>query len=198
MPSPIGHALGGVAAAWLVDLVPGRRERRSAPPAASWFKRSGDGLTLVCAALAIVPDLDLLLRGHRMMTHGVGAAVLVGLLAAAIAAHASLSVLRVAVMCAVAYGTHLLLDWLAVDTFWPYGIQLLWPFSQTWFISGWDLFAQTERSHLMTLPAIRQNVAAIAREIAILGPLVVLLWRLRATALAELASEPPRGHDSRG
>ena len=196
MPSPIGHALGGVAAAWLVDLIPGGRVSRSARASASWFKRAGNGLTVVCAALAIAPDLDLLLGGHRMMTHSVGAVIIVGLVAAAIAAYSERPILRVAFMCAAAYGTHPLLDLLAVDRFWPYGLQLLWPFSETWFISGWDFFAQTERRDLMTLPTIRQNAAAIAREIAILGPLVVLLWLVRVKALAGLASEVPRGYHS--
>src|SRR6185503_3929636 len=30
MPSPIGHALAGLAAAWAVDLIPGHRGRRAA------------------------------------------------------------------------------------------------------------------------------------------------------------------------
>lgn len=196
MPSPIGHALGGVAAAWLVDLIPGPRAWRSARASASWFKRAGNGLTVACAALAIAPDLDVLVGGHRMMTHSVGAVIIVGLAAAAIAAYAERPILRVALMCAAAYGTHPLLDLLAVDRFWPYGLQLLWPFSQAWLISGWDLFALTERRDLMTLPAIRQNAAAVAQEIAILGPLVVLLWLIRVKTLAGLASEMSGGHHS--
>ena len=84
MPTSIGHALAGAAAAWSVDLVPGRRAWRTAPPTASWYRRAGNGLTLVCAALAAVPDADLLFRLHRTFSHSIGAVVLVGILAAAI------------------------------------------------------------------------------------------------------------------
>ena len=67
MPSPIGHALAGVAAAWTVDLIPGDRAWRTAPASASWYRRAGDGLTLRCAALGAAPDLDLVVRhaSHR-------------------------------------------------------------------------------------------------------------------------------------
>lgn len=189
MPSPIGHALGGVAAAWLVDLVPGTRGWRTAPTSAAWWDRAGSGFTAACAALAIAPDLDLLLRTHRTVTHSLGAAVCVGLLAAALAANASRPILRVAAMCAAAYGSHLLFDWLATDRYVPYGIQVLWPFNRDWLISGWDIFPQTERRDLTTLPVIRQNVAAVASELALLGPVVVLVWLVRVKALAGLAAE---------
>jgi hypothetical protein len=42
---------------------------------------------------------------------------------------------RLALLCGAAYGSHLLLDWLDNDTKQPAGIQLLWPFSNQWFIS---------------------------------------------------------------
>ena len=160
MPSPIGHALAGVAAAWTADLIPGRRAWRTAPSTAPWYQRAGDGLTLVCAALAASPDLDLFLHRHRTVTHSIGAAVFVALVAAAIAAKRSRPIARVALMCAGAYFTHLLLDWMAADTYPPYGIQALWPFSQSWYISGWDIFGQTARLHLMAAEEIVQNVKA--------------------------------------
>ena len=52
MASPIGHALAGVAVAWGVDLLPGNRAWRIAPPSASGYERAGKGLTLACAVLA--------------------------------------------------------------------------------------------------------------------------------------------------
>jgi len=44
-----------VAAAWLVDLIPGERRWRTAPRTAPWWNRAGDGLTAICAALAVSP-----------------------------------------------------------------------------------------------------------------------------------------------
>jgi hypothetical protein len=55
MPSPIGHVVAGVAAAWTADLIPGDREWRSAPGTAGWYARAGGGLTVVCGALAAAP-----------------------------------------------------------------------------------------------------------------------------------------------
>jgi len=186
MPSPIGHALAGTAAAWLVDLVPGNRAWRTAPAFASFFERAGHDLTLICAGLAVVPDLDLVFGVHRTVTHSIGAVIFVGFFAAAMAANAGRPIARIAVMCAAAYGSHLLLDWLAVDLFPPPGIQALWPFTSTWYISGWDIFLQTERNHPATAFGIQRNVAAIAREVEILLPLAIGVWLVRVKALARL------------
>jgi len=192
MPSPLGHALAGMAAAWAADLIPGRRAWRTAPATASWYQRAGDGLTMACAALGASPDLDLLVHHHRTVTHSIGATLVIAFVAAAMAASQSRPISRVTLMCAGAYLTHLLLDWMATDTYVPQGIQALWPFSQSWYISGWDLFRQTARLHPLTAEEIVQNVKAIALEIAILGPVALGVWLVRVKALAGLAAEMPR------
>src|SRR5688500_6057498 len=113
MASPIGHALAGLAVAWGADLIPGTRSWRTAPSSASWYERAGAGLTLTCAALAAAPDLDLFLgRFHRTGTHSIASVAVVALIAGWIAARARLSVARVVIMCAAAWATHLLVDWL--------------------------------------------------------------------------------------
>src|SRR5689334_5388914 len=167
MPSPIGHSLAGLAVAWTADLVPGDRAWRTAPPTASWYRRAGNGLTLACAILAAIPDADLLLRLHRTFSHSIGAVIVTGVAAALVAARLRLPIARVALMCAGAYGTHLVLDWLAVDRLPPYGLQALWPFSSAWLISGWDLFPQTERRRIFSAASMRINIAALAQELAI-------------------------------
>ena len=84
-----------------------------------------------------------------------------------------------------AWATHLLLDWLGVDRlYFPYGVQLLWPFDKTWFISGLDIFAGTERHNILGAAAIRQNAAAIGQEIVILLPIALAMWLIRVKALA--------------
>ena len=188
MPSPIGHALGGVAAAWTADLVDGRRGERHR-------------LLLLYMALAAAPDLDLLVPGsHRMATHSLFAMLLVFIIAAAVTAqvtprrasrfggqaHLRTSRFggqarwRTAAMCAAAYGSHLLLDWLGADNVPPRGIQLLWPVSDRWFISDLDLFRQTARQHFLSPAIMRQNAIAVAQELAIMVPVVALLWWARA------------------
>jgi membrane-bound metal-dependent hydrolase YbcI (DUF457 family) len=189
MPSPIGHALGGIATAWAADLVPGDRAWRIAPPAASLYVRAGNGLTLACAALAMAPDLDLLMPGHRTLTHSVGATLGVALLAAAMAVSTGRPVLRLTLMCASAYASHLLLDWVGADHSPPYGLRALWPFTDAYYISGLDIFRDTARRHITTPSVMAQNLLAVAQEIAILAPIALALWLVRVKTFARLAPE---------
>jgi membrane-bound metal-dependent hydrolase YbcI (DUF457 family) len=213
MPSPVGHALAGVGVAWAADLAPGRRAWRAADPKASLFARAGGTLTLVCGALAAAPDLDLFFHiRHRAVTHSLGAVILIFIVATAVTGwvtgmspptlpgpglereRPALPILRIGLMCAAAYGSHLFLDWLAVDTTFPYGLQALWPFSDGWYISGLDLFPATERRDILSLAAFRTNLIAVSHEAAILLPVLGLLWLVRIKALAGLATEPAGGH----
>ena len=210
MSSPIGHALAGIALAWGADLVPGIRSWRTAPSSASWYERAGAGLTLTCAVLAAAPDLDLFFgRFHRTMTHSLISVAVVAVVAGAAglvagrvrpprlargARGARGAMTRIVIMCAGAWATHLLLDWLTADRSTPRGIQLLWPFDGRWFISGWDIFPGSERRQLFSAATMRRNVAAIAQDVAILAPIVVALWLVRVKTLAGLASQLTRGH----
>jgi membrane-bound metal-dependent hydrolase YbcI (DUF457 family) len=190
MPSPIGHALAGIAVSWAADLVPGDRAWRSAPRTGTWYQRAGGGLTLLCAGLGAAPDLDLVYPGHhRSFSHGIGAVLCVGLVAVMLAANAKRPVVRVAIMCTAAYASHLLLDWLGADQYPPHGLQLLWPFNGRWFISGLDVFTQTELTRFWTPGPFLTNARAIAQEFAILGPIAVALWLARAKALAGLVPQ---------
>jgi inner membrane protein len=195
MPSPIGHALAGAAVAWTSDLVAGSRNGRLADAAhGNWYRRAGGGLTVACIALAAAPDLDLLLPGaHRTFSHSLTAAVVTGFVAAGLAARNGQPVLRLALICAIAYASHILMDWLGVDNYPPRGIQMLWPFSDAWFISDLDVFRQTARRQLFRPENIRTNALAIAQEIAILLPIVAALWLVRVKALARLSAEMTRG-----
>ena len=192
MPSPIGHALAGVAVAWTADLIPGDRAWRTVPGTGAWHQRASGDLTLACAALGVAPDLDLAFITHRTATHSIGAVFFVGLFAAALAVYARLPIARVSLMCAAAYASHLLLDWLGTDRYPPLGLQLMWPISQAWFISGLDLFRQTARFRVFARGAMTVNLYAIVQEIVILGPVVVALWLVRVKALAGLAPEMAR------
>ena len=104
------------------------------------------------------------------MTHSIGAVCVVAVFAAALAANARRPIARVALMCAAAYGSHLLLDWLGADRYPPLGLQVLWPISKGWYISGVDLFRQTARQRVFTRGPLMVNLRAVAQEIAILGP----------------------------
>ena len=77
MPSPVGHAIAGVAAGWLVAGAP------NAPKVAGTFAGKVPATFLLEAvlfgALAALPDVDLLVGAHSGPTHSLGAAVIVGL-----------------------------------------------------------------------------------------------------------------------
>src|SRR5215208_7022403 len=108
MPSPIAHGLAGSAIASL-----------------AWVPRLGvryKYLTLACVGLALAPDLDLLVpTAHRTFTHSVGAVAAVTIISIAVtgkvrrSGHAS-DARRIVLACVCAYASHLLMDWIAVDS----------------------------------------------------------------------------------
>jgi membrane-bound metal-dependent hydrolase YbcI (DUF457 family) len=192
MPSPIGHVLGGIATTLALD--------------ASASRRSGAGLFTTCAALAAAPDLDLFVRRyHRTATHSVTAVALTFIIAAALTgkvtcvrdAGASAEPGRerrsgaprrqarwrerwyTATACALAYASHLLLDWLGADTHRPFGLEAFWPFSHRWFISGLDVFRETSRLDLFSWHTTLQNAITGLQEVAILLPIIGVLWMVR-------------------
>jgi membrane-bound metal-dependent hydrolase YbcI (DUF457 family) len=204
MPSPVGHALGGIAIAWAADLFSGRRPwgttqaaRREARRA-SLYRRAGGAVTLLCAALAMAPDADLVLTTHRTVTHSIGAVAVIMIVVAVVTGWVTRrrnpSPVWLTLTCGAAYAGHLLLDWLAVDRTPPFGLQVLWPFSHSWFISGANIFAQTERRRLLSVDSLHTNFVAISREIAILVPLLIVLWLVREKALARLAAQAASSH----
>ena len=162
MPTPIGHALAGLAVAGVGSQtrLPGR-----------------DAALLALCACA--PDLDLILRQfdgvnhHRGATHSFAAAALAGLFAFLLR-RAGLGFPRPGLVAA-AWASHVLLDYLGRDTTLPFGEMALWPFSKAFFISPVAVFLDIPRS--FSAEAIRHNLTAAALEIAILGPLAALCWR---------------------
>lgn len=129
---------------------------------------------LLFGALAMLPDVDLLVGGHRGPTHSIGAAAIVGALA-------WLGTLnrdghgRCAIACAAAYGSHIPLDWWSHDNTPPLGIMALWPFSHDYYASQVPLFLAISRRYYHGWRFVIQNALAVAREIAILGPTVALV-----------------------
>jgi membrane-bound metal-dependent hydrolase YbcI (DUF457 family) len=147
-------------------------------------------MTLVCVALATLPDADLLVPGlHRTATHSVTATIVVAIVAAAVTARATARrgiggaldsmAWSAVLMCAAAHGSHILLDWLGQDPSKLPGIQALWPLSNRWFISGWEVFPGEERRHIFTVPAMVHNLKVLAWEMGMLGPVVIALWWIR-------------------
>jgi hypothetical protein len=155
MPSPLGHLLGGAVA----GSVGSRRP--------NWTTVGA------CAIAATLPDLDILLPiQHRGPTHSVAAAAIVFGAAWMMLRGKRWRADRVRLAAALALGvlSHTLLDWLGADSSRPRGVMALWPVSTAYYISNLDIFAAVDRRYW--LPGFWQrNLAAVARELAILVPL---------------------------
>lgn len=193
MPSPIGHALGGLAVAWAADLLPPQTHGRPRDPSNGRPEGPHYNYLCLCAGLAVLPDGDLLFPiAHRTATHSVAAVAAVALLMIVASRVTGKVTARVALACVAAYASHLLLDWLQADPTPPLGIQALWPVSSRWFISGWDLLRPTERRHMFEPATMQRNVIAIAQEIVILAPVAAAAWLVRVKTLARLPAEMAR------
>jgi hypothetical protein len=45
-----------------------------------------------------------------------------------------------------AWSSHMLLDVIGQDRAFPYGVELLWPLSTSYFTTGWEFFLPISRS----------------------------------------------------
>jgi membrane-bound metal-dependent hydrolase YbcI (DUF457 family) len=174
MPSPLAHGLAGLA----VHVVASRNRGELRDP---WR-------VALTVGAALAPDLDLMFKyvdgrnHHNNEMHSIGFAVL--------AAAASALVLRVlrrpapllaalAVLCG--WSSHVVLDFLNLDTHPPIGLLALWPFSDTYWKSPVPLFLDIGRT--LTWATLRHNAVAGAWECAVLVPLLLACWRLKSRQL---------------
>jgi membrane-bound metal-dependent hydrolase YbcI (DUF457 family) len=162
MPTPVGHALGGLAAAFLAG--PAARQVRMSPP-----------ILWASAAMAVAPDIDIVFGGHRSYTHSIGAAALVAAITWLLVRR-SANGSSTTVIITAAFSSHLLLDWLGKDTSPPGGLMLLWPVTSTYFVSGLDLFGEVSRRYWLPREFIAGNLEAVGWEVITLVPLVLLTW----------------------
>jgi membrane-bound metal-dependent hydrolase YbcI (DUF457 family) len=175
MPSPVGHILAGTA----VYLAGRGRESRSR-------------VMLVITLLGtIVPDFDFLpgiLIGdlpafHHGASHSLAFAVLFGVIVFLFIRrrHKDIAV-RIGLLAAAAYASHVLLDLVSVNEG-ARGVPILWPLSDHQFgfnlhLLGHFRYSDTYRG-IWTV--IRwDNLSALSRELVVIGSLPLLLfWRAR-------------------
>ena len=153
MPSPIGHALGGIAAG------------------VSFTGRSPRTLW-VLAAIGAAADLDLLVGAHRGVSHSVGAAVVVGVITWAITRR-----WRWGGAAVCAWGSHVLLDWLGADAWPPLGIPALWPLSDRYYHSPIAIFPSVSRQYWLGPRFVYFNAIALAVELVVLLPIAWAVTR---------------------
>ncbi|MBN1352388.1 metal-dependent hydrolase [candidate division KSB1 bacterium] len=188
MPTPIGHSLMGAA------CYAGLKNKQ--------FKWSAFWLFLI---LANLPDIDYLPgiligapnRFHHGITHSLGFSVLAGIIAGLLAKFAlNLKFLRAFWVCTAVVFSHVILDYLCVDTSLPYGVPLLYPFSEESVLSPILIFSDvykgaTNRSFLAGL-AEAHNWRTVMGEILILAPIwgaVSLYKKYSKTRKANLATK---------
>jgi membrane-bound metal-dependent hydrolase YbcI (DUF457 family) len=183
MPSPIGHALGGIAAGWLAG---GRLPTGQRATVFRSFVSTDSPVPVTLATpqlealffgtVAVAPDLDLLVGAHSAYTHSVGAVVLIVCLTLVVTRGRRP---RVALGVAAAWASHILLDWLGSDTSPPIGIMALWPFTDGFHQSSLFVFDAISRRYWLPQEFVWGNLRAVVREVVVLGPVAWVAWRLR-------------------
>ena len=173
MPSPVGHSLVGLGGFILM--------RRHVKP------RQQLPLLLGAVFLANLADLDVLpgvVLGdpssfHHQGMHSLLAVALCGLALALVAGRRKLSKVRWGIWASALYGCHVLMDLLVDDPGPPFGAQVLWPFSEKYFISPITPFASFEyfdptRGMLNTMLS-SHNLMTALKEILLLAPLIAVV-----------------------
>ena len=125
----------------------------------------------ILSAVSIAPDLDLLVHSHRGESHSIGAALAAGVLAWAITRRP-----RWAAAVTLAWGSHILLDWLSNDTRPPLGVMALWPFTREYYKAGIEIFPPVSRRYWESRFWL-YNLKAVAFELLILLPITTLVVR---------------------
>ena len=142
----------------------GRMGPRAAPGSAQELRSSPSSRSL--------PDLDLLVGDHRGISHSVGAAVAVGLVALAVTQRP-----RWAAAVMLAWGSHILLDWLSNDTRPPFGVMALWPFTREYYKAGVEIFPPVSRRYWESRFWL-YNLKAVLVEVLILLPIAGAVRRV--------------------
>lgn len=179
-----------------VGLLTGRLHGGTPPaPGRRCTSRASWQTLLLFAALAALPDLDVLLValgaadggsiGHRGASHSLAMAVLIGGLSALAARRFGWPALRTALAAGAAIASHTFLDLLGAE---GKGLALLWPLSAHRFHSPWRVFPDAPRG--MRLLS-RYGLTELATEFGLFLP--VTLWALWPQITSRLRrGQPPR------
>ena len=190
MPTPLAHAASGLIVYGAVAALDNGRGA-SSPDAArdravfARLRRDAPKIA-VLVAVACAADLDYLFglpwlapnRFHQGWTHSAAFAVLLSLGILALRRGRPRGVLGGIPMGAIfaAALLHPLLDWTTEDTSAPYGIPLLWPFSDERFNAAWSLFPHVRKGSPSDLLAWH-NVRVLLFEFSLCVPLLFgILW----------------------
>ena len=189
MTTPAGHFLFGLGV-YLATPSGGRR--------------TAIVLFVLLMAAAFAPDLDLypLLWGdfdaanlnHQHFSHSLLFTAAAGLALAGVAALLGCGpFLRLSPYFLAAAWSHVLLDFLTIDTREPVGIMPFWPLSDARFNSPVAIFDGLHKGALGELLSWH-NVGVVAGEVLILAPVVAVIWFLRLRAERKRAAAATGTH----
>jgi inner membrane protein len=170
MPSPVAHSLTGYVIYRAAGPVQARRWQHVV---LYLFAANAADLDFVPGFLVGDPDLY-----HHGVSHSVGFAVL-------FAAALSLLLLflekgpirRNFPIFFCLYGSHVILDWLSVDTAFPYGVPLLWPLAEEYSIAPFPFLPDVSRTSSSGVSFITSlfslhNFWTVGVELLLLSPFV--------------------------
>ena len=150
VPSPVGHALGGLIVGELL-----------APSA-----------LILCAVAGVAPDVDFLWGGHNRQTHSLGAAVIAGVVVLAWKRNP-----RLALAVMLSWASHVVFDWLGSDDTPPLGVMALWPLNSNFYFADAYVFEAISRRYWLD-NFFSHNAWAVMKEILLLGPVASVAWWL--------------------
>jgi inner membrane protein len=178
MPTPVGHSIMG----YIIY-----RATTSSFGVHQWQ------FTAFCLFTANAPDLDFIPgfligdpnRYHHGVSHSIGFAVLFALVCSLFLSLLKKEVIgKNFVLFFFLYCSHIVLDYLSIDTRFPYGVPLFWPLSNAYYIAPFAFLPDIRRtsSSLEFIPSLfsLHNLWATSVEILLLFPFILLvLWVFR-------------------
>lgn len=157
MPTPIGHALGGIAAGAMI-----LRD----PTTITSVARRRLSILATFGVLGMLADIDFLVFSpHRHATHSLVVGGLIGIMGMAVLPGKPL----IWMSGSAAYLSHVFLDWLGADTVEPIGIMALWPFDEGHYQAPISLFLPVCRQYWL-LDCWLSIGYAVSYELLIVGP----------------------------
>ena len=135
-------------------------------------------LLVASAAMAVAPDLDLLVGSHRTYTHSVGAVARRWRhVVAARAGPRHPNAMRAAAMLTAAYASHLVLDWTGKDTSTPPGLTVtVAVLVRRSTCQGGICSVKFRGATGCRRSSSSGTCSALSWELAVLSPLLILAW----------------------
>ena len=179
MATPVGHSLLGLTMLYVLS-------KEKDLGALRWY-----ALSVFAANAADLDFIPGLIVGdtnayHQMGSHSIFAALLFGVIVVLLAFKSQVLKLRIFLISASCYATHLLLDYFVRDSREPIGIPLAWPFFDAHWTSPVSIFYGVKHgvpgdsaSEFFTQVFSLQNVFAIGREVSFVLPIFLLVMVIK-------------------